>query len=146
MSDVSVLSHEYKRIAELSQAINQSLITLKKAQLGIQGARQIPRQDIDAAAHLLAETAEALVSLLGPTGGRELKGTVVMRVPGELVERIRTVHSGDLVYYLEDLRGAAVRSRQAATALKKDDFLVLDQLAALADAQASRVFRRLMRK
>lgn len=146
MSDVSVISHEYKKIAELSQAINQSLIVLKKVQLGIQAAQSIPQHDIDVAARLLAETAEALVSLLGPTGGSELKGSVMMRVPGELVERIRTVHRGDLAYYLDDLQKTADRLRKSPIDLKETDFTRLDQLASFADAEASRVFRRLMRK
>ena len=48
MSDVSVLSHEYKTASELSQALNRDLIVLKKASLGLPGAEHISAAELAA--------------------------------------------------------------------------------------------------
>ncbi|MFQ5872325.1 MAG: hypothetical protein ACE5JL_00785 [Dehalococcoidia bacterium] len=146
MSNVSVLSHEYKRSSELSQSINRALITIKKARLRLPGAETLPADEIDNAGRCLAEILTALVSLLGPARGEELQGSVFSRLPGDLIARLRQNHSGDLAYYLDDLKGAATRLYRGLATLTEADLTLLDQLAAATDAETSNVFRRLMRK
>ncbi len=68
------------------------------------------------------------------------------RVPGSLVARLQAERRGDLAYYLEDLHRVAARLREQPSELTDADLAVLEELAGLADAEASNVFRRLMRE
>jgi antitoxin component of MazEF toxin-antitoxin module len=146
MSDLSVLSHEYKRVSELSQVVNQALIALKKVYMGLSGAEAITDEELDASRHNLAEVLTMLIGLLQPTTVRGVVGAAAMRVPQALVARLRAERGGDLAYYLDDLRRVVARLRDKSCKLTDADFALLDQLAAAADAETSSVFRLLMRK
>jgi hypothetical protein len=145
MSHVSVLSHEYKTASELSQTINRAVIALKKACLGLPGAEAISREQVNAHGHGLAELLGALVALLTPAGVHRIDAASAARIPGALVARLQAERRGDLAYYLDDLERLVARLREGPTTLTRAEFELLDQLAAAADAQASSVFRRLMR-
>src|SRR5207244_3326284 len=107
MSDVSVLSHEYQTASELSQALNRSLIVLKKGLLGDEGAAAA---ELEADRLCLARIADALVLLLSPAPSHAMSETAA-RVPGSLVARLRGERGGDLDYFLEDLRETSDRLR-----------------------------------
>jgi hypothetical protein len=146
MSHVSVLSHEYKTASELSQTINQAVIALKKAGLGLPGAEAITLEQVNAHGRGLAELLEALVDLLSRAEGHRLDAATAARIPGALVARLQAERRGDLAYYLDDLVRLVTRLCEGPTTLTQADFALLDELAAAADAQASSVFRRLMRR
>jgi hypothetical protein len=147
VSELSVLSHEYKTASDLSQAINTALIAIKKLRLGLPGAEGITPEELECSRSRLVEILEAVMDLLTPaeTGPQRATRDAVARVPGALVTRLRTRRQGDLAYYLEELEGAATRLRQGVLALTDADLDLLDELAAAADAETSSVFRRLMR-
>ncbi|HWP03118.1 MAG TPA: hypothetical protein VNL96_06655 [Gemmatimonadaceae bacterium] len=145
MSDVSVLSHEYKTASDLSQTINRALIALKKARLALPGHETITADEFASYRGCLADILAALIGLLdrrqaGPDSA------ALARVPGALVTRLQRERRGDLPYYLDDLQRVTQRLRDDPSKLEDADFTVLDQLAAIADAETSDVFRRLMRK
>lgn len=144
MSDVSVLSHEYKTASELSQSINQALIVLKKTCLRLPGAEAVTPEELDTSQHQLAEILTALRIHLSGTAKMGGKATSV-RIPGSLVSRLRAQRRGDLAYFLADVEQAAARLRQRPGKLTEGDLAVLDQIAAASDAETSSVFRRLMR-
>lgn len=145
MSHVSVLSHEYKTASELSQTINRAVIALKKACLGLPGVEALTREQVNAHGSDLAELLEGLVALMMPAAIHRLEVATAARIPGALVARLQAERRGDLAYYLDDLERLVARLREGPTRLTRADFDLLDQLAAAADAQASSVFRRLMR-
>jgi hypothetical protein len=145
MSDVSVLSHEYKAASELSHTLNEAVIALKKACLGLPGAEAITPEQLGTHRRGLAELLEAFVALLAPAGAHCLDQTTAPRIPGALVGRLQAERRGDLAYYLDDLQQLAARLRQGAARLTPGDFDLLDQLASAADTETSSVFRRLMR-
>ena len=145
MSDASVLSHEYKTASELSQAITDALIALKKVRLQLPGSEAIAVDELESSRRRLAEIVEALGILLKPGADSHLESTAATRVPGALVSRLRRERQGDLDYYLDDLKQLAAHLRQESTRLSERDLDLLDQLAAAADAETSSVFRRLMR-
>ena len=60
MSDVSVLSHEYKTTSEVSSTINRAIITLKKELLRLPGGEGVTAEQFDASCQALAEILEAL--------------------------------------------------------------------------------------
>ena len=145
MSDLSVLSHEYKTASELSQAINRALITVKKVQHGLPGADTIAPEEIETSRHTLAEILGVIAGLLDPGRADEVDTAAAMRVPQSLVSRLRAERRGDLAYYLEDLTAAAGRLGETGGELTNEDLALLDQVAAAADAETSGLFRRLMR-
>ena len=145
MSDVSVLSHQYKAASELSQTINRAVIALKKACLDLPGAEIITPEQCDAHRHCLVELLEAFIALLAPPGAQHLDDASAARVPGALMVRLQAKRRGDLAYFLDDLERVAARLRQEPVQMTTADFDLLDQLAAAADAETSSLFRRLMR-
>jgi hypothetical protein len=145
MSDVSVLSHQYKTASELSQTINRAVIALKKAYLDLPGAEAITPEQCDAHRRCLAELVEVFIALLAPPGAQHLDEASAARVPGALMARLQAKRRGDLAYFLDDLERLAARLRDEPAQPTDVDFDLLDQLAAAADAETSSVFRRLMR-
>lgn len=144
MSDVSVLSHEYKTSSELSRAINHALILLKKQQLGLLGAGPVSDEAVAGARRHLGDIVGAVAVLLGAeTPARE--AAAASRVPGVLVARLRSERRGDLDWYLQDLTRLTGVLKDPATEVSADALALLDQIAAAADAETSAVFRKLMR-
>jgi hypothetical protein len=145
MSDVSVLSHAYKTASELSQTINQAVIALKKVYLDLPGAEAISRRQSGTHRRGLAELLGTFISLLAPAGGPGIGDASAARVPSALVARLQAERRGDLAYFLDDLERLRARLSARSASLSQADFDLLDQLAAAADAEASSVFRRLLR-
>jgi hypothetical protein len=147
MSDVSVLSHEYRTASELSQALNGALITLKKRALDLPGASDLTSEDLQQSRACLADILRALARLLAPEEERtgELDPEAAARVPAALIARLRQERQGDLPYLLEDLDRIAAQLQRGEERLSSTDLARLDELAAVADAETSSVYRRLMR-
>jgi hypothetical protein len=145
MSDVSVLSHEYKTASELSQTLNRALIALKKVCFNLPGAETITPDELDIYRRRLAELLEAFIALLDPAAARRHDEGTAAKVPAAFVARLQAERRGDLAYYLDDLRHMASRLREGSAGLTHADLDLLDQLAAAADTETSSIFRRLMR-
>ncbi len=145
MSDMSVLSHEYKTASELSQHISTALILLKKVYYHLPGEEAVTPEELDRHRHALATILTTLVSFLTVPRPQHVAGTLGVSVPETLVMRLQAERRGDLIYYLEDLAHVAERLREQPTQLDDADLALLDQLATVADAEASSVYRRLMR-
>jgi hypothetical protein len=146
MSQVSVLSQEYKTASELSHTINTFVIDLTKAR------RRVPYSGADGEDGLIAErthVAEILITLAGlldPDNSQVLNGHSASEVSGALVARLREEKSGELASYVADLRETASRLSENPCLLTDAHLAILDRLAAVASAETSRVYRRLMRK
>lgn len=146
MSDVSILSHEYKRIADVSQRLSKAVITVKKGFLKVPGSERITEQEVSAACNGLVKVLLTLVELIGAKERAAADKSMLMRLPAEFVARVRAERAGDLDYYLEDLKAAADRLAKGTSYISTTDLEILDRLAAIADIETSTVFRRLMRK
>lgn len=145
MSDLSVLSHEYKTASELSQHISTALILLKKVYYHLPGGEAVTPEELDHHRHVLATILTALVGLLTVPRPQYVTGAPALSIPETLVMRLQAERRGDLIYYLEDLARVAERLREQPFQLDEADLALLDQLATVADAEASSVYRRLMR-
>ncbi len=145
MSDMSVLSHEYKTASELSQHISTALILLKKVHYHLPGEEAIRPEELDRHRHALATILTTLVGLLTVPRPEPVTGVLTVSIPETLVMRLQAERRGDLIYYLDDLAGVAERLREQPFQLEGADLALLDQLATVADAEASSVYRRLMR-
>jgi hypothetical protein len=144
MSEVSVLSHEYKTAAEFSQRFNRALIQVKKCSLDLfENGSPAPEGSI-ASRKELASALEDILHLLNPQKGQRSDGAIW--IPGSLIAHLLKERRGDLDYFLDDLEGLAAKLRDPGASLSQEDFALLDSIAGAADAQTSQVFRRLMRK
>jgi hypothetical protein len=144
MSDVSVLSHEYQTVSDLAQELNASLVALKKAVLATEGAETMESAILEKDRLRLAEIGASLAQILDPNAD-ESQSETAARVPGALIARVRDERGGDLDYFLEDLRAISTRLRHCPEQVTQEDLAFLDQIAASAEAETTRVFRRLMR-
>ena len=146
MSDMSVLSHEYKTASELSQRISTALILLKKVYYNLPGGEAVTPEQLESQLLALADLLTALVGLLTVPRPQNATSAHAVSIPEALVVRLQTERRGELIYYLDDLARVADRLRKRCLDLGDEDLALLDQLATAADAEASSVYRRLMRK
>lgn len=145
MSDMSVLSHEYKTASELSQRISTALILLKKVYYHLPGEEAVTPEELDSHRQALATILTTLVGLLTVPRPELVPSALTVSIPETLVMRLQAERRGDLIYYLDDLARVAERLREQPLQLEEVDLALLDQLATVADAEASSVYRRLMR-
>lgn len=144
MSEISVLSHEYKTAAEFSQRFNRALIQVKKHALNLNEVNAAGREEPPTYRSELALVLEDIVHLLKPQKGERLESA--RWIPGTLIAQLLKERRGDLDRYLADLEKVAEKLRDPEARLTQEDFQILDSIAGAADAQTSQVFRRLMRK
>lgn len=146
MSDVSVLSQEYKTASELSHTISQALIVLKKVHYALPGADTISSEERLQSQQRLVEIVAALIPLLDAPPAKPLDVEATVQIPGAFVVHVQDKRRGNLPDFIEDLTALVARLRAGPAALIEEDFALLDELASIADAEATRVFRRLMRR
>jgi hypothetical protein len=144
MSDVTVLTQEYKAASELAQLLSRVLIRLKKAYLGLTSSATSP-EELAPERRELAKILSAIIDLLNPQEEPEVDVTMAARIPGSLVARLEKEHRGDLEYFLDDTSRVVTDLNSDAGRLSESDLRLLDEVTAAADAEASTVFRRLMR-
>lgn len=99
----------------------------------------------------LADLLEQLATTIDFSDASSSKGYIdadesAMRIPLALAMRLREERRGDLEYLLDDIKGAAARLKHGTDAVTRDDMNLLDDLASVADAQATALYRRLMRR
>ena len=144
MSDVGVLSQEFRTASELARELTRNLIIVKKVDEGLPGANAIsPQTALDARRRLAGIAGSVGGRLDSPKASESIDGAPP--IPSALVARLREDRRGDLPYYLADLRRVKHRLLQNVT-LERDDFSLLDQMAEAAELEASSIFRRLMRR
>ena len=145
MSEISVLAHEYKTASDLSQALNRSLIMLKRARLNLPGQESVTPADLEASRRDVIEILDTVLAWLRPDRPHELGAGPRRTVSAALVARLREQRRGTLEYYVQDLDQLVRHLRTGVPALTPDDLALLDDLAAAADSEASNIFRRMMR-
>ena len=146
MSDISVLSHEYRTTSEFAQKLSQALILLKKYYLSLPGSEKITQEQLEKNCESVSEILSTLIAQMSPPMQRKVSAEDKVIVPGALVAKLRQERKGDLAYFLEDLENIALRLKDPTVSLTEGDLRILDSIASAADEQTSRVFRRLMRK
>src|SRR5258708_32913519 len=102
MSDMSVLSHEYKTASELSQRISTALILLKKVYYHLPGAEAVTPEELDSHLLALADMLTSLVGLLTIPRPQNATSAHAVSIPEALVVRLQTERRGGLLYYLAD--------------------------------------------
>jgi hypothetical protein len=149
MSDVSGLAQEYTNASHLSAALNRSLVLLKKRQFRLPGAEDIKPADLDVARTTLATIVQIITLLLkdpDAPGTAEPSLSASTRVPPSFVYRLRENWRGELAWRLQDLDEIRTNLMQAQEPqLSHEAIGRLDELARVAEAETSKVFRLMMR-
>lgn len=144
MPDASIFSHEYRRASTLSDILNRGVLALKKHARDVplkMGEKAHQRRLQATLALILDRLAEKLAAPREAQDDPEDPSGPLLRV--ELVNRLRADRGGDLPYFLTDLRHAAAALQQGG--LDDATLRTLEAVAAAADVDASRVFRRMIR-
>ena len=136
---MSVLSHEYQALSDLSQPFNVAVVTLKKARLGLPGSAD----ELEPRRRQIATTIEAIISLLTPNAA--VAQQTVAFVPSALVASLQAAQQDDLPYYVEALEQVLHRLGRKGGAITDLDVARLDELAAVLDAVTSSAYRQMMR-
>jgi hypothetical protein len=143
MGDASVLSHEYRRASELSDALNRAIVEVKKRHLA---SKKTASDDASTRAYLIS-VLRALASALSDgqsPDDESVRDVSLNLLPGAMIDRLRKTRAGTLSYFIEDLHEAADALR--AGNIDSKVLEVLDTVASFADEETSRVFRRMLRK
>ena len=145
MSDMSVLSQEYKTASDVSQAISNALIALKKTRYNLPDADSAIPVRLNHNVQTLTEILTSLIDLLSSREGQDAVQVKTIQLPEALIARLQAEHRGDIAYYLDDLSRLTEQIQREPSHLSNEDIALLDHLAGIADAEASSVFRKLMR-
>ncbi len=138
----SSLSREYRSAKSLSQLLDTGILLLRHAD-----AAPVPMDEAKAreGAELRADIAHALRLVTQTVGLAEIPSIAVERqlVPWQLVTDLRSTKGEDLDEYLTKLEEVADKVDDPASSLNDEDFSVLDELSATAEAEATNAFSRM---
>jgi hypothetical protein len=146
MADSSIVSRDYQRASRLAEVVSRGVLAVKRASLNIAS----PEGDSEDLRSALAAVLKAVVVALSDrqandASSRESVMKARALLSSELIDSIIQMRSGDLTYFVEDVRRAAEAISREGTPLDDAELAVLDQIAGAADAEASRVYRRMLR-
>jgi hypothetical protein len=143
MSEISALAHEYRAASQLSETMNRALIGVKKSEGTASSDEVLDSGELIRARDSLADIVRSLVAALS---SRRDDGLRTSRdIPPAVIQTLLKRHSGELNYYIDDLKGLESHLT-AAERLPESDLILLDQIVTTIDKETAQVFRRLMRK
>lgn len=147
MSDIDVLSHEYKTSSDLSTSLNSAIIAAKRLRYGLPGSETLTKETIRSYQNFLSGFLVGFSRLMSDQVEDECETKVEeTTIPGSLVEKARTLKQTILPRYLKDLKEAVRRLNLGFNNLTDDDILLLDELCRMSDSETSSLFRKLWRK
>lgn len=147
MSDIDVLSHEYKTISDLATSLNSAIIAAKRLRYHLPSSKSLTREEIHSYQEFLSVFLSGLLRLISIQGKEEEQAKVEEPIiPGSFVEKVKVAKQTLLPHYLEDLKEVTKHLEDGFQCLTEEDIHVLDELCSISDAETSSVFRRLWRK
>jgi len=148
MSDIDVLSHEYKTISDLATSLNSAVMAAKRLRYKLPGGKSLTTENIRSYQEFLSAFLVGLSRLISITQVKEETQAGVKEhiIPGSFVGKVKVAKQMLLPHYLEDLREVAEHLEDGFQCLTEEDIRLLDELCSISDAETSSVFRRLWRK
>lgn len=148
MTDLGLLSHQYQELATLARRLRLETALIKVSYHRLMGAENAQAQrDLGEAIKELSRIAEFLKDVVDVNDEGEWPQLWLASppVPSVIVERLRQVHENDRPLYMEKLGHLKQHLDQSVQALNDQDMVLIDEIVLAANADASLVFRRLMR-
>jgi hypothetical protein len=136
---LTLVERQYEAASELSEALGGALADVKRVQLGLPGAHDITRIQIDASRQAIDEILLALVRSLD---GENFVEGVPIELSASLVDWISTLRRGHAIT-LGALRSMRYHLAESPTILTRADFDFLDQLLLIVEAHANHLMNRL---
>lgn len=147
MSDIDVLSHEYKTISDLATSLNSAIIAAKRLRHHLPSSESLTRESIRSYQEFLSGFLAGLLRLISTQGKEEEQAKVEEPIiPGSFVEKVKVAKQTLLPHYLEDLKEVTKHLEDGFQCLTEEDIRLLDELCSISDSETSSVFRRLWRK
>ena len=144
MSEMSLLWHEYRRFNDLARDVTDDVILVQRTRMCLPGHEAVTSEQRESSRKRLEQFVETVCANLGPD--RQPEETEELRLPGTLVERIRTANSGPLPRFLIELNALRQHLAIGAAALSDQDVALLESLTNSVNQETSRVSNRLWRK
>lgn len=147
MSDLGLLSHQYRELADLARQLKQWAVQVRCAYHDLPASETDDAPDLTIAMSELAQVTRFLADVvdLESEGAWPEHWLANPPVPTALVERLRDAHAHDRPLYIRQLTRLAEHLEQGGEALTDRDMSLLDSIVLAAGADANAVFRRLMR-
>lgn len=145
MSETGIISQEYQNSADLFRDINQSVIALKKRHFNLAGATRITGEEMSGAKRMLVAVLRRLIERLEPQSSARDADDGSVQIPPFFLKRLQERHSGEIQWYVEDLREVA-QAIEEERPLTDDLIARLDELCGQLDAETTAIHRRLWRK
>lgn len=148
MGDRSLVSRDYQRASRLADLVTRGALEVKKASLRI--PQSVSAVDLQEMRSTLSSVLRALSVALRSTEAdtptnRESSRRARALLSPDFIERIRRARGDDLTPFLESLTRAADALAKSSGDIAEPELTVLDEVAGAADAEASRVYRRMVR-
>jgi hypothetical protein len=146
MADSSIVSRDYQRASELAEVVSRGVLAVKRRALSLPQAEPDSEELRSALAAVLRAVVVALTERdEEDPASREAVMRARTLLSSELIDTITRMRSGDLTYFVEDVRRAADAISVPKPTLDDAELDALEQIAGAADAEASRVYRRMLR-
>jgi hypothetical protein len=143
MSDVGVISHEYRKSSELAKRMNDALIIVKKIHYQLPSSTALSGESISESRHLIVSVLRKLLDAFSAKAQVAFIETPSeIELPSSLLQRIRTRQRPKLTYYLADLRRASEHLEQGIEYLTDNDLRLLDDVCAAMDLQTTTIFQK----
>jgi hypothetical protein len=147
MSDLGLLSHQYKQLAELARQLRHWAVQVRRAYHNLPAPEPDNESGLKTAMTELARVTRFLGDVIGLKDEGEWPRHWLAEppVPTVLVERLRDAHAYDQPLYIRQLARLTENLDQGLEALTERDMSLLDGIVLAAGADANAAFRRLMR-
>lgn len=142
MSEIGIISQEYKNTAGLFQKINQAVIVLKKDFYGSNGIASTAVKD---AKSLLSNVLANILMQLGDNLADIVFDGELISIPPFFINRLQENHQGDLEWYIEEIKELQLRLKENKV-LDENSFNMLDEICGQLDAETSKLYRKMRRR
>jgi hypothetical protein len=145
MSDLGLLSKQYKQLHELLRLLRQWITVIKQVHYNI--GEPVESSELTGAANGLSRITTFLRDVIPTEDEGEWNEDWLLDppLPTDVVEKIRETHSNDQSLYLQQLRKLTSHLEEEPMQLIDQDIEMLDGIMLAASADVNEVFRRMMR-
>lgn len=147
MSEIGIISQEYKNTAGLFQKINQAVIVLKKDSYGTNSVSPSSTA-VKEAKSLLNKVLASIVMMLGDDFDNVVSDGELISIPPFFISRIQESRQGDLKRCIEDIQELQLRlqDNKDNKVLDINSFKILDEICGQLDAETSKLYRKMRRR
>lgn len=148
MTDLGLLSHQYQEFAELARRLRQEAAAIKFAFYDLpESESPEPKVELTLAMRELAQVSEFLRDVIDvkDEGKWPEHWLAAPPIPSVIVERLRDAHENDRPLYRKKIEVLTQHLNGSVAELTEQDMSLIDEIVVAANADATAVFRRLMR-